>query len=231
MTNCVFNWSGGKDSSFALYKVIQEKRLHVRYLLTTLSESFQRISMHGVREELLDAQATSLGFDLKKVFLPEMVSMEIYEERLKAAMEELKNEGITLSVFGDIFLEDLRKYREDQLDKVGFKAEFPIWKIPTSELAKEFIEADFKAILVCVDERYLDKSFAGRAYDAGLLADMPGNVDPCGENGEFHTFVYDGPIFKDPVDCIKGEVVYKKYENNNDPHLGSGFWYCDLMPK
>lgn len=229
MKNCVFNWSGGKDSSFALYRTIQEKRLDVRYLLTTLSESFQRISMHGVREELLDAQCVSLGFQQKKVFLPENASLDIYNERIEEAMKELKAEGINVSVFGDIFLEDLRAYRENQLSKAGFVAEFPLWKMNTTQLAKEFIDAGFKAILVCVDERYLDKNFSGRLYDHQLLADLPDNVDPCGENGEFHTFVFDGPVFRNRIDVVKGDVVYRKYESDKDPHFAAGFWYCDLI--
>ncbi len=225
----VLNWSGGKDCSFTLHKVLQSNEFEVLTLLATVSGKHQRISMHGVREKLLDRQAMSLGISLHKVIMPDEPSMEVYNNLMQATMTELAEQDISTSIFGDIFLEDLRQYREEQLKKVGFSAVFPIWKIPTSELAETFIDAGFKAVIVCVDERYLDKTFAGREFDRALLGDLPLNVDPCGENGEFHTFVYDGPIFKQSVTHKKGEIVYRTYKSPGDANSDIGFWYCDLV--
>ena len=227
--NAVLNWSGGKDCSFALYKVLQSNEFEVIALLTTVSGKYQRISMHGVREQLLDRQAMSLGISLHKVIMPDEPSMEVYDRLMQETMVKLAEQDISTSIFGDIFLEDLRQYREDRLTKVGFNAVFPIWKIPTGELAEMFIDAGFKAVIVCVDERYLDKTFAGREFDRSLLRDLPSNVDPCGENGEFHTFVYDGPIFKQPVTHKKGEIVFRTYKSPGDANSDIGFWYCDLV--
>jgi uncharacterized protein (TIGR00290 family) len=161
---------------------------------------------------------------------------------MEKELSDLKSKGATVSVFGDIFLEDLRQYREDKLSALNLKGVFPLWKIPTSQLIHDFIKAGFKAIITCVNEKYLDKSFSGRIIDEEFLNVLPSNVDPCGENGEFHTFVYDGPIFQKPIAFEKGEVVYKKYEqakqesnsdyrddkNDNNP-FDTGFWYCDLI--
>ncbi|HKI44179.1 MAG TPA: hypothetical protein VKA08_02485 [Balneolales bacterium] len=225
----VLNWSGGKDCSFTLYKVLQSNEFEVSTLLTTVSGKYHRISMHGVREELLNRQAMSLEISLHKVIMPEEPSMEEYNNLMQETMTELAEQDISTSIFGDIFLEDLRQYREEQLKKVGFNAIFPIWKIPTTELAETFIDSGFKAVIVCVDERYLDKTFAGREFNRALLQDLPPNVDPCGENGEFHTFVYDGPIFRQPVKHKKGEVVYRTYRSPGEPDDSIGFWYCDLV--
>lgn len=225
----VLNWSGGKDCSFALYKVLQSNEYKVINLLTTVSDRYKRISMHGVRERLLDQQAANLGIPLCKVIMPDEPSMEVYNSLMQKTMTELAGQDISISIFGDIFLEDLRRYREEQLERAGFKSAFPIWKIPTKELAETFIDAGFKAVIVCVDERYLDKSFAGREFDRRLLHDLPQNVDPCGENGEFHTFVYEGPIFKQPVKHTKGEVVHRTYKSPGDANSDIGFWYCDLV--
>ena len=236
----VFNWSGGKDSAFALYKIIQQKEYEEITLLTSISEQYQRISMHGVRVDLLDRQAQSMALPLVKVEIPEMPSMEVYEKVMAKTLTDLKTKGVTTSIFGDIFLEDLRKYREDKLAELNIKAVFPLWKIPTKNIIKEFIDLGFKTITTCVNEKYLDKSFAGRILDADFLNDLPANVDPCGENGEFHTFVFEGPVFKNPINFKKGEVVYRKYsapkekENseyncNSDAPIDYGFWYCDLI--
>ena len=186
--------------------------------------------MHGVSEQLLDKQSESIGIPLKKLYLPEYPSMDEYEEIISIFLMEIKSELINTSVFGDIFLEDLRKYREKQLAKKGFKAEFPLWKRDTKEVANDFISKGFKAIIVSVDGRYLDKTFAGRIYDESFLKDLPSNVDPCGENGEFHSFVFDGPIFKYPIHFKKGEIIYKKYKSHSkdSPEENIGFWYCDL---
>lgn len=242
----IFNWSSGKDSAYCLYKLLQTNQYEILCLLTSISEPYQRISMHGVRVELLEAQAQSIGLPLVKMQIPEMPTMEVYEKVMAKTINGLKNKGATASVFGDIFLEDLRAYREKKLAEVNLKGVFPLWKIPTKQLLTEFIDLSFKTIVTCVNERYLGKSFAGRIIDHSFLNDLPSHVDPCGENGEFHTFVFDGPIFKEPIAFAKGEVVYRKYEpakqednstydcksdeKNNDPY-SYGFWYCDLLPK
>ncbi|WP_035108692.1 diphthine--ammonia ligase [Flavobacterium denitrificans] len=240
----LFNWSSGKDSALSLFKILQNPVYQIEYLLTSVNQQFQRISMHGVRIELLEAQAKSIGIPLKILQIPEMPTMEVYEDVMCKALTELKEEGISHSVFGDIFLEDLRKYREDQLAKLGFEGVFPIWKIPSQDLIQEFISLGFKTIVVCVNEKYLDQSFVGRIIDQDFINDLPENVDVCGENGEFHTFAFDGPIFSKPVDFEIGEIVYRKYEKpktdnssntacdtNDKTAFDYGFWYCDLIPK
>lgn len=240
----LFNWSSGKDSALTLYKILQNPEFKIECLLTSVNQQFQRISMHGVRVALLEAQAKSIGLPLEILQVPEMPTMEVYENVMTKTLTELKSRGITHSVFGDIFLEDLRKYREDQLAKIDFEGVFPIWKIPTKELIQDFISLGFKTIVVCVNERYLDKSFVGRIIDQDFINDLPENVDVCGENGEFHTFAFDGPIFSKPIDFEIGEIVYRKYEKpKNEDSLDTacdtsasdafdyGFWYCDLIPK
>jgi len=241
----IFNWSGGKDSALALYKVLQSGLYDVRELLTTVSEPYQRISMHGVRVDLLDRQAASLGLPCRKLSLPEMPTMEAYEQLMAAALQEQQNRGATAAIFGDIFLEDLRRYREDQLAKLGLQAVFPLWGLPTTELIREFIGLGFKTITTCVNDKYLDQSFVGRVIDEAFLRDLPARVDPCGENGEFHTFVFDGPLFRHPVPFEKGEIVYRQYapapktDDSGDDcadrtdaapsPFDHGFWYCDLV--
>ncbi len=237
----VFNWSGGKDSALALQRYMKPGNPEIACLLTTINEGFGRVSMHGVRTELMELQAESLGFPLLKVMLPEMPDMTAYEKIMGEHMSKLREDGIKTAVFGDIFLEDLRKYREDKLAQLDVRCEFPIWKVPTRELAEEFIGAGFKAVIVCVEERFLEKSFVGRQFDRNFLEDLPENVDPCGENGEFHSFVYDGPIFRKPVEFDTGRTVYRRYVRqgdepdpdgyqNPDP-FDTGFWYFDLLPK
>ena len=227
----LFNWSGGKDSSLCLYHALQDNRFDIQYLLTTLNGKYKRVSMHGVSEHLLDEQANSIGLPLRKIHLPELPSMEEYEVIISKELEIAKQNEINVSIFGDIFLEDLRKYREDQLAKKGFTAIFPLWKRDTMDVAREFIELGFKAIIVSVDGRFMDKSFAGRIYDKSFINDLPLNVDPCGENGEFHSFVFDGPIFHNPIEFKKGNVVYKEYKSHSKdgPKEDIGFWYCDLI--
>ncbi|WP_289666201.1 diphthine--ammonia ligase [Flavobacterium panacagri] len=240
----LFNWSSGKDSALALYKILQNPDYKIEYLLTSVNQQYQRISMHGVRVELLQAQAESIGIPLKIMEIPEMPTMEVYENVMMETLTELKNEGIKYSVFGDIFLEDLRLYREKQLEKIGFKGVFPIWKVSTKDLIWEFISLGFKTIVVCVNEKYLGKSFVGRIIDEDFINDLPENVDVCGENGEFHTFAFDGPIFSKPIDFEIGEIVYRKYEKpesqdssntacdtNDKSAFDFGFWYCDLIKK
>jgi uncharacterized protein (TIGR00290 family) len=237
----LFNWSSGKDSALALYKIQQAKEFEINCLLTSVNQQFQRISMHGVRVDLLEQQAKSIGLPLEIMQIPEMLTMEVYEEVMSKTLTKLKSQGVKYSIFGDIFLEDLRKYREDKLVDIGFEGVFPLWKTPTKDLIQEFISLGFKTIVVCVNERFLDKSFVGRVIDQDFINDLPDNVDVCGENGEFHTFTYDGPIFSEPIKFEVGEIVHRKYEksktestntacdSNGTDAFDYGFWYCDLI--
>jgi uncharacterized protein (TIGR00290 family) len=231
-----FNWSGGKDSALALYHAQKNRLYSVEKLLTNINGKHRRISMHGVREELLEQQAESIGLPLQKIILPEEPSMQEYEQQMKENLLSLKKEKFTHSIFGDIFLEDLKNYREQQLATIGLSAVFPIWKRDTIELVQEFIDLGFKTILVCIKADLLPKEFAGRIIDREFLKDLPKNVDACGENGEFHTFVFDGPIFSKPVDFIKGEIVYKEYaapktdEDITTTPSSFGFYFQDLIP-
>ena len=239
----IFNWSSGKDSALALYKVLQNSEIEIVSLLTSVNKKYNRISMHGVRTELLVQQAKSIGLPLHIMEIPEMPSMEDYEKVMRETLTKFKTKGVTHSIFGDIFLEDLRKYREDKLAEIEFKGIFPLWKIPTKDLIQEFLDLGFKTIVVCVNERNLDQSFVGRVIDAQFIADLPDDVDVCGENGEFHTFTFDGPIFKKPIEFEIGETVYRKYEKpkqessntacdtSSSDAFDFGFWYCDLIPK
>lgn len=217
--NIFLSWSGGKDSALALYEIQRANSHHVSALLTTITEDYDRISMHGVSRALLEQQADALGIPLRKVLIPKDSTNAIYEARLRALLEEGLREGIETVAFGDIFLEDLKLYREKNLAQLGMKGLFPIWKRDTAELARTFIALGFKAVLVCVDTAILDPSFAGRPYDRELLRDLPPNVDPCGENGEFHSFAFDGPIFKHRINHTLGEVVRRDH-----------FCFCDLVP-
>lgn len=226
------NWSGGKDSALALYHSLQNKAYDVRYLLTSLNDSFRRISMHGVREELLDQQAQRLGIELLKLRLPETTSMEEYQLRMAQILQPLADAGITKSIFGDIFLEDLRLYRENQLATIGMQGIFPLWKRPSMELLEEFWGLGFKTIVVSVNGNVLDQSFCGRVLDRDFVSELPANIDPCGENGEFHTFVFEAPYFSQPIDFQKGETVEKTYhfQNAEGEHLTSTYFFTDLLP-
>jgi uncharacterized protein (TIGR00290 family) len=216
----LFCWSGGKDSAMALHALRPAGDCRVAALLTTITEEYDRISMHGVRRVLLERQAESLGLTLHPVLIPPQCINAIYEARMKEALTQHFEQGVRRVAFGDIFLEDLRVYRENNLAQVGMTAIFPIWKRDTRELAREFVQLGFRAIAVCVDPRVLDASFAGRELDPSFFADLPSAVDPCGENGEFHTFVFDGPVFKTPIACRTGEKVMR-----------DGFCFCDLLPE
>jgi len=231
----LFNWSSGKDSALALYKTLQENRYEVTTLLTSINKEFQRISMHGVHVSLLEQQAAHIGIPLIKMELPKEPSMEEYREIMNKTISEIKSQGVSHSVFGDIFLEDLRQYREEQLNSIGMEAVFPLWKQNTSDLIHEFLDLGFKTIVTCVNGNYLDKSFAGRIIDQSFINDLPENVDPCGENGEFHTFTFDGPIYKDPIQFTIGETVKKTYPKpKTSPEEEDGeyvFWFCDLLLK
>lgn len=202
----------------ALHALLQQGGVRVTGLLTTVTEGFERISMHGVRRELLQRQAENIGLPLQEVRIPPQCVNPIYEARMEAAMRTAREHGIRRVAFGDIFLEDLRVYREKNLAKIGMEAIFPIWKRNTWELARSFVELGFRARAVCVDPRVLDRSFAGRVLDEQFFNDLPTHADPCGENGEFHSFVYDGPIFRKPVKCKTGEVVER-----------DSFVFCDLV--
>src|SRR5262245_37813365 len=209
----VFSWSGGKDSSLALHELLRDGNYEVVGLLTTVAGQYRRISHHGVREELLDMQADVLGLRLHKVYLPANSSLpctnEQFEELMGNALVQLRNTGVGLVAHGDIFLEDLRAYRERNLARLNMKGLFPIWQRNTTELLDTFVRLGFKAYLSCVDGQKLGKGFAGREIDGSLPADLPKGVDPCGEYGEYHSFVYDGPIFRRPVAVHVGEVVLR----------------------
>jgi len=213
-------WSGGKDSALALYEILETDTYDVLELLTTLTQDYDRVSIHGVRRVLLEQQARSLGFPLEKMLIPKGVSDAEYESILLKSLNRHGTKGVLSVVFGDIFLEDVRKYREDVLSKVGMKGIFPLWKKGSRQLARTFIDLGFKAAITVVDSRVLDKKFVGREYDAQFLATLPANVDPCGENGEFHSFVYDGPTFCEKIFFTKGEKVLRE----------DRFYYCDLVP-
>ncbi|HET6226639.1 MAG TPA: diphthine--ammonia ligase [Bacteroidia bacterium] len=232
----LFCWSGGKDSAMALHQVMQEGTYEVVALLTTLNSNFKRISMHGVQEALLEKQVASIGLPLLKVYVAEGTNKE-YEQVMEKLLLEQKAKGVTTVIFGDIFLEDLRAYREKNLEKVCLKAIFPLWKKNTSDLVNYFFAHQFKTITCCVNDAYLGADNVGVELSPQIVAQLPGNVDPCGENGEFHTFCYDGPIFKSPVPFVIGEKIYKPLEIKMDAGeecpgatVTKGFWYCDLLP-
>jgi uncharacterized protein (TIGR00290 family) len=216
----LFCWSGGKDSAMALHALQSAQSHRVTALLTTVTEEFDRISMHGVRRALLERQAESIGLPLHAVLIPPQCVNTTYEARMNEALNDHLARGVRRVAFGDIFLEDLRVYRERNLAQIGMEALFPIWKRDSRELTHEFLRLGFQAITVCVDPRVLDSSFAGRVLDESFFADLPPGVDPCGENGEFHTFVFDGPVFQEPIQFVIGEKV-----------LRDGFYFCDLLPK
>jgi uncharacterized protein (TIGR00290 family) len=216
----LFCWSGGKDSAMALHTLVQQKQFSVVALLTTVTEGYNRIAMHGVRRELLRRQAESLRLPLHEVCIPPQCVNPVYEARMEEALRLFYNQGVRKVAFGDIFLEDLRAYREKNLSRIGMTALFPIWKRDTRELIRHFHEHRFRAIAACIDSKVLDPSFAGRELDESFIRDLPSHADPCGENGEFHTFVFDGPIFQSPIPIRTGEVV------NRD-----GFVFCDLLPQ
>lgn len=218
----------------ALFALQKKGEFRVHSLLTTLSKDHQRVSMHGVRESILNAQAEALGIPLKKVFLPASTDHDAYNSIMKDVMHGFREEGILHGAFGDLFLEDLRKFREEKMLAAGMQAVFPVWQADTTAFAKDVIQAGFKAVVVCVNGDKLPREFSGRDYDQSFLNDLPADVDPCGENGEFHTCVVDGPVFKHPVDFEKGEVVCKTYQRpagSDDPGPEQiPFWFCDLLP-
>ena len=211
-------FSGGKDSALALHALRRSGSWRVETLITTVTDAYDRVSMHGVRRTLVRDQAEAIGIPLVEVVVPPQSSNKIYERAMGEAFDRLHEDGIRRVAFGDIFLEDLREYRERQLAASGLECLFPIWRQPTAALARSFIRDGFEAVTVCINPAVLDASFAGRAFDARFLADLPEGVDPCGENGEFHTFVWAGPILSRPIAVARGEVVER-----------DGFVFCDLL--
>ena len=215
----LFTWSGGKDSAMACHAIQAEGQLEIAALLTTLTRDYDRISMHGVRRDLLQRQAQALGLDLEQVLLSKNATNSEYEEKMRLTLERRAKEGVRAVAFGDLFLEDIRAYREDNLSRIGMKGLFPLWGRDSRDLARSFLKLGFRAVVVCVDTKVLDRSHAGLPYDEAFVQRLPRGVDPAGENGEFHTFVFDGPIFHNPVSVETGEVVVRE-----------GFAYCDLLP-
>ncbi|MDQ2862145.1 MAG: diphthine--ammonia ligase [Bacteroidota bacterium] len=231
------SWSGGKDSALALYYATKQN-IRVQALLTSVNQAHERISMHGVRRTLLEEQVKSLQLPLHTLELSEQPNMNEYEEAVNTCYASLKKEGFNQAIFGDIFLEDLKIYREAQLARHQIQSVFPIWKRDTNELIHEFISLGFKAVIVCVNTKFLDRNFCGRLIDEEFVNDLPADVDPCGENGEYHSFVFDGPLLKSPVQFMKGETVYKEYRAPVDEsedcfstaQPATGFYFIDLLP-
>ena len=212
------SWSSGKDSAWTLHVLRQRDEVDIVGLLTTVNEVHDRVAMHAVRTELLRAQANAVNVPLWPVPIPSPCSNAEYEAAMAVALARAKQTGVTVVAFGDLFLEDIRRYREEKLQGTGITPIFPIWKIPTDTLAQEMIAAGLRARLTCVDPKQLPGSFAGRAFDGAMLSELPGSVDPCGERGEFHTFAHDGPMFRRPVSIKSGEVVER-----------DGFVFADLF--
>jgi uncharacterized protein (TIGR00290 family) len=238
----VFCWSGGKDSALALNRMLRDERYEVVSLLTTCNEHFQRVSMHGVRLELLAAQAAAIGLPLEKIFVSQRGSNEEYQQKMSACLLAHQARGVTACAFGDIFLEDLKRWREDNLAKVGLRGIFPIWKMDSRELIREFFALGFGTVICCANDAYLGEDAVGRNIDAEFIRTLPPEVDVCGENGEFHSFAFAGPIFQQPVKFKVGEKVYRPVEvtpptDSNagyvcapGPRQTKGFWFCDLLP-
>ena len=215
----IMSWSGGKDCALALYEIQKTENYEVLALLTTVTEDYDRISMHGVRRILLEQQAESVGLPLEEVFISKETSNEEYESKMRDTLTKFQKVGVSSVVFGDIYLEDIRKYREENLARIGMKGVFQLWKRNTAELRRTFIDLGFKAIVTCVDAKVLDQKFVGRIIDDKFLAELPPNTDLSGENGEFHSFVFDGPIFKERISFTIGDVV-----------LRDSLYFCDLLP-
>jgi uncharacterized protein (TIGR00290 family) len=217
LRRALLSWSSGKDSAWALHLLRQRDDIEVLELLTTISRPHARVAMHAVRESLLEAQAAAAGVPLRKVFIPSPCSNEEYERVMAEAMDQAKADGIDTIAFGDLYLEDIRRYREEKLASTGLSLEFPLWGMPTGELANRMVASGLEAYITCVDPRVLDRAFAGRRFDRELLEDLPEGVDPCGENGEFHTCAVAGPMFRERLAVAPGEVVER-----------DGFVFADL---
>lgn len=202
----------------ALYELKRTNTTEIVALLTTVTEGHDRISMHGVRRQLLIEQADSMGYPLEEIAIPQNCGNDIYENRMRAVLERYLSRGVSAAAFGDLFLEDIRAYREERMHRIGMQAVFPLWQKNTADLAQEFVRLGFRAVISCVDTHKLAKEFSGREYDRNFINDLPQGVDPCGENGEFHSFVYDGPIFRWPIGVKRGDAVLRE----------DRFFYCDL---
>jgi uncharacterized protein (TIGR00290 family) len=213
-------WSGGKDSALAVHEIRKSGLYEIESLFCTLAEDFDRVSMHGVRRILIERQALAIGYPLTKVFIPYPCSNESYESRMTGALLPHRDSGIQKVVFGDIFLEDIKKYREDQMKKIGMSCLFPLWGKDSRMLPRSFVDAGFRAMITCVDSTRLDRTYVGRIMDHAFLDDLPEGVDPSGENGEFHTFVFDGPLLRQPVSFETGEIRLRDER----------FYFCDLIP-
>lgn len=215
----IVSWSGGKDSTAALYQILQSSEYEVISLITSITDAYQRISIHGVRKDLLEMQAESLGIGLKEIYISENATNTEYESSLESALLHFRRIGISNVLFGDIFLEDVKKYRDEFLDRLSMHGVYPLWMRDSKELADYFINSGFKAITTCVDSTQLSEEFCGREYNHDFLSNLPTNCDPCGENGEFHTFVYDGPIFKNKIEFDVGKTIMRD----------NRFYYTDLV--
>jgi len=216
----LMSWSGGKDSCLALYEVQLSPEYHVAALLTTITEDYGRISMHGVRRELLEKQVTALGLSLQPILITKGATNEEYEMKFIDACARYRDKGVNSIIFGDLFLEDIKRYRDEFLARHNLRGIYPVWRRNTTKFINKFITQGFKAVVTCVDAKVLDPEFAGRIIDEDFVSSLPSVVDPCGENGEFHTFVFDGPNFKQPIRFCKGDIVQR-----------DGFWFCDLLPQ
>ncbi|MBX5479144.1 MAG: diphthine--ammonia ligase [Pyrinomonas methylaliphatogenes] len=216
----ILAWSGGKDSCLALYELLRSEEFQIVSLLTTVTRDYARISMHGVRQELLEAQSASLRLPLDRVLIPKGADNRTYEAAMAEALLSWRERGVMRIAFGDLFLEDVRAYRERMLAPLGIEALFPLWRRDTRECAHLFLKLGFRAVVVCADASKLEAHFTGREYDESFLRDLPEGIDPCGENGEFHTFVYDGPLFSEAIRFTIGERVER-----------DGFHFCDLVPQ
>jgi len=233
MKRSIFHWSGGKDSALALYHCLRSPGIDIKYLVTTINDAADRISMHGVRTELLIKQAESIGIPLYQIRLPEMPDMETYDTIMRKHLGYFREEGITHAIFGDIFLEDLKKYRDERLAEAGLTGIYPLWKRDTPELIDEFLDLGFGTVIACTQSNLED--IAGQEITPALIKSLPKEIDVCGENGEFHTFAFKGPIFREEIKYKTGEKVYKEYKapvtgDNPPSDVQSGFWFCDLLP-
>lgn len=216
----LMSWSSGKDSAWALYQLQQDPTIDLVGLFCTVNKAFNRVAMHGVRIELLQQQAERVGLPLEIIAIPYPCSNADYEEIMGQFVASAKIDAIEYFAFGDLFLEDVRRYREEKLKNSGIKPIFPIWGIPTEPLARQMLSSGLKAVITCIDPKQMPKEFAGREFDAHFLSALPENIDPCGENGEFHSFVFDGPMFKAPIEIAVGEIVQR-----------DGFVFADVLPK
>ena len=216
----LLSWSSGKDSAWALHVMRQKGEYEIVGLVTTINERYDRVAMHAVRVSLLQQQCDSVGIPSWKIPIPYPCSNEQYESAIKQLLEKAKAEGISHFAFGDLFLEDIRQYREKQLANTGISPLFPLWKIPTDQLAREMVQSGLRAFITCVDPKQIDSSFVGRIFDESFLNDLPPSVDPCGERGEFHSFAFAGPMFQWPIEIVAGEIVER-----------DGFIFADLTSR